>query len=197
MAAVMHILDVVDEDSGQAVAVYFTSTFSMTCACMKQPWCDHRQTVITTSADASLVHSILVMEKCEIEVPIFPTRHQYLYGEIERLSTTTNLKFTRGETFCGVVGPGEGMGAMRSMVLSQLESIAGNPGERLICQSDGHRYSAQRELESRIKHNDKAWLLANDFSILSTTFCMKCREGEVDFSDLVPDLGTESRFVPW
>lgn len=183
---------VTDDKSGNSVRVELRSEdgvapLSFGCQCRVPKFCDHIEKGIRNSLDAKPLQYLLESDPIKVMVPIFPRLDLYRLVKLER--STVNpaaVKVSCKQAFLGVLADGEGMQAIRGMILSAVEAE-----KDLECKSTGHRYSSQRMIERKTQEGDKLWLLQNRYSIWSTDHCLGCRRGietENIFEEFIPDL---------
>lgn len=184
----------------ETATVVVLATGELSCNCGVGGWCNHRAEVIQDALDAPDIHAMIErVEFTELNVPIVPTHGLYFKVNASPMGGYGNVRIMSGETFFGVIGLDEGLGAIRSLVIAKM---MGEKEEDAIlrCTSKSHRYNSQVLIDKMIAKGDTTWLYAHNFSVWATGMCMKCAELlAADIEDVVPDFGSDTtrRVTPW
>lgn len=168
------------------------------CKCGVIGWCPHAEAALKGDDEPMALHNALVAHDPfmydHIGVPIIPSLGCWAAVRAESLREFTySVYFVEDPpdglpNFLGIIGPEEGRGAIRTLVVAWVHSY----GKNLSCQSSAHNFKRMRAMQAA----GPAMQFVNNWTMLWKHMCEPCSK-DMEGDDLIPDAGTSTARRPW
>lgn len=162
-------------------------------------WCDCLADVVKEDKGAQFIQENAALDRVRISVPVFPRLRLFSLADFEGDGRFINVSFiTKNEPMdLATLTPGEGLRAVRNMILAFYESLMKAGLIEVRCRATSHGPSAQHRLASHVNifanSAERHTRLAEHIALYELGKCLTCynkseANAEATYDDLLPNV---------